>query len=197
MAKNIYSMFTILFFLGTLSLNIKAAGGNISVLPDIQLQDLKTVAIDVNTPTTGDYRYLQGAGATKEKLEENIEFLGGVSQDVLADLYRRCGLFVFPSSVETFGNPLVEAMASGAPIACSGSAAMPEVAGDAAIYFDPRNPDEMAKAIARLMSEQDLCKTLSKKAVSRAREFTWEKTAKKTLAVLMSAAVPPSSGNSN
>ncbi len=133
----------------------------------------------------------------EEKLEGNIEFMGGVSQDVLADLYRRCGLFVFPSSVETFGNPLVEAMASGAPIACSESAAMPEVAGDAAVYFDPRNPDDMAKALARIMSEQDLRETLSKKAVDRAREFTWEKTVKKTLEVLKSAAVPPSSGNSN
>ncbi len=72
MVKNTYSKFMILFYLGVLSFNISAAGGNISVLPDIQLQDLKTVAIDVNTPTTGDYRYLQRAGATKEKLEENI-----------------------------------------------------------------------------------------------------------------------------
>ena len=67
MIKNIYSKFTILFFLGTLSLNINAASSNLSVLPDIQLQGLKNIAIDINTPTGGDYRYLQGSGATKEK----------------------------------------------------------------------------------------------------------------------------------
>ena len=72
MIKNIYSKFTILFFLGTLSLNINAASSNLSVLPDIQLQGLKNIAIDINTPTTGDYRYLQGSGVTKEKLETNI-----------------------------------------------------------------------------------------------------------------------------
>lgn len=126
----------------------------------------------------------------EEKLDGKIEFLGGVSPKELVQLYRRCGVFVFPSTVETFGNPLVEAMACGAPIASSRTAAMPEVLGDAGVFFDPRDADDMAAAIGRLLKDDKLRRELSRKAVTRAGNFSWERTAERTLAVIKEAASP-------
>jgi glycosyltransferase involved in cell wall biosynthesis len=123
-----------------------------------------------------------------EGLTENVEFLGGIAPSELVELYRRCAVFVFPSTVETFGNPLVEAMACGAPIASSNSAAMPEVVGDAAIYFDPQDVGEMAAAISRLLSDKDLRRDLSRKATERAKQYSWDETARKTIEVIRSAA---------
>jgi glycosyltransferase involved in cell wall biosynthesis len=127
----------------------------------------------------------------KEKLDGRVEFLGGVPGEQLVNLYRRCGVFVFPSTVETFGNPLVEAMACGAPIASSNSAAMPEVVGDAAVFFDPDDVDDMASAIDRLMNDESLRRELGRKAVDRAKGFSWAKTAESTLAIIKEAATTP------
>lgn len=121
-------------------------------------------------------------------LHDHVEFLGGVYEDELVVLYRRCNIFVFPSTIETFGNPLIEAMASGAPIACSNTAAMPEIAGDAALFFDPFDVDDMAAVIGRLLVDQELCQDLSAKALARAKNYSWEKTAECTLDVLYQAA---------
>ena len=123
-----------------------------------------------------------------EKLDDRVEFLGRIGPEILLDLYRRCRAFVFPSTVETFGNPLVEAMACGAPIACSNSAAMPEVVGDAAVFFDPRDVADMAAAIDRLLSDPGLCQRLARKAVERARDYSWQRTAERTGAVIKEAA---------
>ncbi len=125
---------------------------------------------------------------SREKLDGMVEFLGTVSPKKLVRLYQSCGVFVFPSTVETFGNPLVEAMACGAPIASSNTAAMPEVLGDAAEYFDPGNVENMAETIGRLMSDRVLCRDLSSKAEKRAKEFSWKRTADKTLAIIKEAA---------
>ena len=121
---------------------------------------------------------------SEEKLDGKVEFLGQVHPQELVALYQRCGVFVFPSTVETFGNPLVEAMACGAPIACSNTAAMPEVAGDAAVFFDPLNIESMASAIGRFLNDGELCRELSRKAVDRAKKYSWKKTAEQTLAVI-------------
>lgn len=121
-------------------------------------------------------------------LDDRVVFLGHVETEDLAKLYRRCTVFVFPSTVETFGNPLLEAMASGAAIACSNAAAMPEVAGDAAVMFDLSNPDAMASAIARLLDDPDLARDLRQRAAERARAFTWSNTAARTVDVLRDAA---------
>lgn len=118
------------------------------------------------------------------EIDGKVEFLGGVSSSELVGLYQQCIVFVFPSTVETFGNPLVEAMASGAPIASSQTAAMPEVVGDAAVFFDPANVENMTAVLDDLLNDDDLRRKLSLKAVKRARKFSWQKTAKKTLDVI-------------
>ncbi len=121
-------------------------------------------------------------------LEENVVFKGHVETEELMELYRNCGVFVFPSLVETFGNPLLEAMAVGAPIACSNEAAMPEVLGDTGVTFDPRDQDDMAKKIERLLCDPKLSAELGEKASRRARTFLWSNTAKQTGSVLKAAA---------
>jgi len=157
---------------------------------------LKTHTPDIRLKIAGrfvDENYHRGLQniIVEKGLQENVEFLGGVGASELVELYRRCAVFVFPSTVETFGNPLIEAMASGAPIASSNTAAMPEVAADAALYFDPHDADDMASCINRLMTEQGLREDLSQKALARASNYSWQKTAKSTLDILSQAAGKP------
>jgi glycosyltransferase involved in cell wall biosynthesis len=123
-------------------------------------------------------------------LEDRVRFLGPVSETDLVELYRRCAVFVFPSTVETFGNPLLEAMACAAPIASSNAAAMPEVLGEAAVFFDPASVDDMAAALESLLDDGELRRDLSAKAAARARRFSWQKTARATLDVIRDAARP-------
>ena len=138
-----------------------------------------------------DEDYFQGLKSmvADYKLDEDIQFLGGISSEELLKLYQSCGIFVFPSTVETFGNPLVEAMACGASIACSNTAAMPEVVGDAAEFFDPNNVESIAQVINKLLKNEGLRQSLSKKALKRAKAFSWQNTADKTLAVIKKAVV--------
>ncbi len=121
-------------------------------------------------------------------ISDHVEFLGHVTPDKLVSLYQRCGVFVFPSLVETFGNSLVEAMASGAPIATSRAAAMPEVAGEGALYFDPTDIGDIAKILESLLKSDKLRRDLGQKALQQAQLYSWPITAKKTLEVLRDAA---------
>lgn len=118
----------------------------------------------------------------------NIEFLGRLGMEQLRPLYQRCRVFVFPSTAETFGMPLVEAMACGSPIASSNSTAMPEIVGDAALLFDPMDVDAMGAALLRLLDDGGLRRELSAKAGERARLFSWRRTARLTADVLVEAA---------
>ncbi|KAF0225665.1 MAG: hypothetical protein FD176_351 [Rhodospirillaceae bacterium] len=117
-----------------------------------------------------------------------ITFLGGCSQERLIELYRSCTVFVFPSTIETFGNPLVEAMACGAPIASSNTSAMPEVVGDAARLFDPLDTQAMAEAISGLLDDPAARAELSRRGLERAHLYSWKQTAAKTADVLVDAA---------
>ncbi|MDP6787235.1 MAG: glycosyltransferase family 1 protein [Rhodospirillales bacterium] len=125
----------------------------------------------------------------ERELGDHVRFLGHVAVPALADLYRRCALFVFPSLVETFGNPLAEAMASGAPIVSSDTAAMPEVLGEAALFFDPRDTGAMAERIAAALGDADLRRRLGARALDRAAHFSWDETARRTARVILSCAV--------
>lgn len=140
-------------------------------------------------PIDDDYFQDLKKVVAEQNLDGEVQFLGGVPSGELVTLYQRCGVFVFSSTVETFGNPLVEAMACGAPIACSNTAAMPEVAGDAAEFFDPGSVENMAQVIKRLLDDENLRLDLSRKALDRAKAFSWPRTAEKTLAVIKKAAV--------
>lgn len=120
-------------------------------------------------------------------LADHVEFLGHVAPDDLLGLYQKCGVFVFPSLVETFGNSLVEAMACGAPVAASNVAAMPEVAGEGALYFDPIDVRNMASVLGNLMADSQLRRDAGQKALKRAGSYSWSTTTDKTLSVLLEA----------
>jgi glycosyltransferase involved in cell wall biosynthesis len=109
-------------------------------------------------------------------LERHVRFVG-LARDEIVALYSGCSLFVYPSRYEGFGLPVLEAMACGAPVACSNVSSLPEVAGDAAILFDPDDEAQMAEAIAVGLGDGEL----REKGLARAAEFTWEKTAAATL----------------
>ena len=116
----------------------------------------------------------------------NVEFLGERDPSELLVLYQECKLFVFPSTVETFGNPLVEAMACATPIISSNSTAMPEILGDAGHYFNPLDVNDMASGIIKLLKDDGLRVSLGKKALRRSSLFSRELTASNTAKVIKS-----------
>jgi glycosyltransferase involved in cell wall biosynthesis len=121
-------------------------------------------------------------------LDEAVIFTGFVEDEDLPALYRGAQLFVFPSLYEGFGLPILEAMASGIPVITSTTASMPEVAGDAAVLVDPRDPEAIAEAMARVLAEERLRQALIQKGLARARRFTWDTVAHDTLALYASMA---------
>lgn len=125
---------------------------------------------------------------SKLNLENHVEFLGGLPQSDLVKLYQTCGVFAFPSLIETFGNPLVEAMRCGAPIVTSCTAAMPEVVKDAALLFEPDKPEQIANSIVDVLSNPDLANDLSRKSIQRGADFSWTKSANKAISVIREAA---------
>ena len=116
-------------------------------------------------------------------LKERVVFLGPVDEADLPALYSGARLFVFPSLYEGFGLPVLEAMACGAPVACSASSSLPEVAGDAGLTFDPRDVEGMAATIQRTLADPGLRVHLRQQGLERAAQFTWERTARTTLEV--------------
>jgi len=116
---------------------------------------------------------------------ENIVHLSG-SDDVLSVLYSNAAVFVFPSLCEGFGIPLLESMSFRCPVVCSNTSSLPEVAGDAAEYFDPFNIEDMARAIDTVVFSTDRRKALIERGLQRINLFSWEKCAEKTLEVYRS-----------
>lgn len=106
---------------------------------------------------------------------------GYVSSEDLRILYSHAEGFVFPSLYEGFGIPLLDAMACGAPIITGTGSALPEVAGDAALYVDPHDPEQLGMEIERLVSDRELQTQLRTKGFERVKQFTWERAAQDTL----------------
>jgi glycosyltransferase involved in cell wall biosynthesis len=116
-------------------------------------------------------------------VRDALSLPGWVDEPDLEGLYRMASCFVFPSRREGFGMPILEAMARGVPVACSDASAVPEVAGDAALYFTPERPDQIAQAIDRLLGDPQLAAELVERGRARQRMFTWSRAAEETLAV--------------
>ena len=114
-------------------------------------------------------------------LEDAVRFLPNVLNADLPALYAGATAFVFPSLYEGFGLPVLEAMACGAPVACSNTSSLPEVAGEAAVLFDPVDVNEMATAINRLLDDEGLRERLRERGRLQAARFTWKRTAELTL----------------
>ena len=113
---------------------------------------------------------------------DRVRLLGWVDDAALDGLYRAADCFVFPSLAEGFGLPVLEAMLRGTPVACSNATSLPEVAGDAALLFDPLDVDAIAVSIRRILEDAELAERLREAGRKRALRFSWEDTARQTLA---------------
>jgi glycosyltransferase involved in cell wall biosynthesis len=113
------------------------------------------------------------------KLHKHVRFFGFVPDQTLAILYRLAKVFVFPSLYEGFGLPPLEAMASGTPVITSNVSSLPEVVGDAALLIDPYEPDALADAMARVLSDPALQEDLRARGYARVREFSWERSVRR------------------
>jgi glycosyltransferase involved in cell wall biosynthesis len=110
---------------------------------------------------------------TRFGLDERVVFTGFVPDDVLAHLYSRAYALAQPSLMEGFGLPPVEAMACGTPVLCSTAGSLPEVVGDAGMYFEPTDVLAMAESIRRLLDDPAKRDALARRALRRASRFTW------------------------
>ncbi|PJC36915.1 hypothetical protein CO046_03060 [Candidatus Peregrinibacteria bacterium CG_4_9_14_0_2_um_filter_53_11] len=120
------------------------------------------------------------------KLEDRLLVRSEISSKDLPALYQRAALTVVPSLSEGFGLPVLESMASGTPVVVAKSTALPEIAGSAALFFDPHAPEELADQMAKLLHDSALREKLSQLGKTRATEFTWLRTAQQTSAVFSS-----------
>lgn len=116
-------------------------------------------------------------------LTEDIIFLKGITDQELANLYNIASVLVYPSFYEGFGLPVLEAMACGTPVITSETSCLPEVSGRNALLVNPKDVDGISTAICDLLTDSELSHDLMEKGVSHARQFTWEKTARQTIAV--------------
>lgn len=127
----------------------------------------------------GEKRWLHEA--ERKGLLKRIFLTGYVDDETLACLYSGALALVYPSLYEGFGLPILEAMACGCPVICSNASSMPEVAGDAACYISPHNPEELSHAIDLVLQSSNHRNDLIFKGSRRAALFTWQKTAQATM----------------
>ncbi|HXI39208.1 MAG TPA: glycosyltransferase family 1 protein [Bryobacteraceae bacterium] len=126
-----------------------------------------------------------GAGEILARIESSprradIQLLGYVSAEELAEWYARARIFAFPSLDEGFGMPVLEAMAAGTPVVAANRSALPEVCGDAALLVDPEDVDAIYAALDQLMCDEALAAKMARRGLARANDFTWEKAAEQT-----------------
>lgn len=119
---------------------------------------------------------------------EDVRFLEFVDDPELISLYRHAVFFILPSLYEGFGLPILEAMQHGCPVITSNISSMPEAGGDAALYVDPTNTDDIAEKMQLLMHDKKLQEEMREKGYKQIKKFSWEKAAGQTLAVLESIA---------
>jgi len=116
-------------------------------------------------------------------IEDDVIFVGFIPEEELPLFYSAAEVFVFPSFHESFGMPILEAMACDCPVVTSNVFSMPEVAGKTAILVDPYNPEKIANAIYKAVNDKKLRRKLAKWGIERAKKFTWERCAREHLKV--------------
>ncbi len=123
------------------------------------------------------------AEVARQGLEQEVLFPGYIADEELAWWYRAAAVFVYPSLLEGFGLPVLEAMACGAPVVTSNVSSLPEVAGDAALLVDPTSVDALAEALLRLLDDAALAEEMAARGPAQAAHFPWSRTAAETAAV--------------
>lgn len=155
--------------------NLLALIGALAQIP----ADRRPVLVIPGYPTAHESELRARAGELG--IAGDVRLPGWISGAELEGLWSIARAFVFPSLYEGFGLPVLEAMARGVPVVCSNASSLPEVAGDAALLFDPHDEAAIAAAISRLFTDEDLRARLRTRGEARARQFTWERTARLTL----------------
>lgn len=122
--------------------------------------------------------------AAKSKYARDIFFTGYFPSENLPGLYADADIAVFPSMYEGFGMGVLEAMASGVPVACARAASLPEAADHAALYFDPFDVEDMANRMVMLTSNRDIYRDCRTKGLERAQAFSWDRCAEQTLKII-------------
>ena len=146
-------------------------------------QARREAGVAFQTVVYGPQEGLKAAGRVEEWKELNVVQTGHLPAAVLAALFRHAQLFLFPSLYEGFGLPVLEAMACGCPVITSNAGSLPEVAGEGAQIFDPRDAAGMALAAARLLLNPIELAQWRERALRRAADFSWSRTAQETLSV--------------
>ena len=155
--------------------NLRALIGALAQLP----ADRRPVLVLPGYPTAHESELRERARALG--VEGDVRFPAWVSAEELEGLWAIAQAFVYPSLYEGFGLPVLEAMARGVPVACSNASSLPEVAGDGALLFEPEDESAIAVAVQRLLEEPGLADSLRARGLARAREFSWERSARLTL----------------
>ena len=130
----------------------------------------------------GDFTPMERELMKHVDMNAQVQFVTG-SDEVLANLYTYATAFIYPSEHEGFGFPPLEAMHYGCPVVVSNASSIPEVVGDAGVYFDPSSEADLAQKIQTVVSDDDLRSTLIRRGRARERLFSWERCARETLAV--------------
>jgi glycosyltransferase involved in cell wall biosynthesis len=120
------------------------------------------------------------------QVSEYVHLLGRLSDKDLSLLYSQASAFVFPSLIEGFGLPGLEAMAVGLPVIAAAASCLPEVYGQAAVYFDPKSPQDLSEKIFRVVFDNQLNKTLSKLGLEKVKQYSWAKMAAETWKIYQS-----------
>lgn len=118
--------------------------------------------------------------------KSQFRYLGYVTHNEKIELLRHARAFVFPTLYEGFGIPVLEAMAAGTPIISSNVSSIPEIAGSAGILLDPEDENSLAEAMRSVVQDDKLYQTLRKKGLEQAKHFSWERSAKETIALYVS-----------
>jgi glycosyltransferase involved in cell wall biosynthesis len=113
-------------------------------------------------------------------LSANVVLTGHIPDEYIPGLYAHASMLIMPSLYEGFGFPILEAMAAGIPVVCSNTSSLPEVGGDAALYFPPHHPDALAGAMENLMKNPSLVAQIRRQGFEWVRQFTWQRTAEQT-----------------
>jgi glycosyltransferase involved in cell wall biosynthesis len=165
---------------------------NLATLLDAYASLLRGQGVrDVRLVLVGDFQkdvFYSAYQALRERVEQDrlsgrVVFTGFVPDSDLVHLYNAAEMLVLPSFDEGFGLPALEAMACGTPVVASRAGALPEVIGQAGLFFNPYAPEELGEHLQRLLADHRLRAELGRKGLQRAREFTWERSARVALGI--------------